>query len=204
MSDRKTHAKEAEIDLCDPMKNDRILLDPARQWLRGVRRAPSPNRDERPAGCAIELLVIHAISLPPGEFGGPFIEDLFLNRLDPDAHPYFRALAEPRVSAHLLLRRDGEVIQFVPFGERAWHAGFSRFRGKNDCNDFSIGIELEGADHVPYDERQYGRLAELGRLFLSAWPGIGRDGIQGHCDIAPGRKTDPGESFSWERFYRLL
>ncbi|VFM94976.1 MAG: AmpD protein [Candidatus Kentron sp. G] len=186
------------------MTNKRITLDPTRRWLEGIRRIPSPNHDERPPGCAIDLLVIHAISLPPGEFGGHFIEDLFLNRLDPNAHPFFRTIAELRVSSHLLVRRDGETIQYVPFQERAWHAGVSQFRGRRHCNDFSIGIELEGSDDVPYEDIQYRRLAELSRLLILAWPGIRRDRIVGHGDIAPGRKTDPGKSFEWDFFHQLL
>lgn len=181
-----------------------MRLDPDHQWLEGVRRVLSPNCDERPVGTDITLLVIHGISLPPGEFGGPFIEDLFLNRLDPDVHPFFRAIAEARVSSHLLVRRSGEVIQYVPFHRRAWHAGVSEFRGKGRCNDFSIGIELEGSEDIPYEDIQYRHLAGICRSIMSAWPGIGRDCIVGHSDISPGRKTDPGAHFDWDFFYRLL
>nr|VFK16516.1 MAG: AmpD protein [Candidatus Kentron sp. LFY] len=179
-------------------------LDAKGQWLEGVRRTPSPNFDERPKGCAVELLVIHGISLPPGEFGGHFIEDLFLNRLDPKAHPFFSTIAGLHVSSHLLVRRSGEVIQYVPFHRRAWHAGASEFRGKTDCNDFSIGIELEGSDEVPYEYTQYQRLASLARLLMGAFPMITHDRIKGHSDIAPGRKTDPGPSFDWDGFRHLL
>lgn len=179
-------------------------MDRTHRWLEGIHRIPSPNHDERPQGCVIDLLVIHAISLPPGEFGGHFIDDLFLNRLDPNAHPFFRTIAELRVSSHLLVRRDGEIIQYVPFRQRAWHAGVSQFRGRHHCNDFSIGIELEGSDDVPYEDIQYRRLAELSRLLTLAWPGIEPDRIVGHSDIAPGRKTDPGKNFDWDSFYKLL
>ena len=161
----------------------------------------SPNCDERPAGAAIELLVIHNISLPPGQFGGPGIIDLFTNKLDPREHPYYREIAELKVSSHFLIRRDGELIQFVPCGGRAWHAGESNWRDRSRCNDFSLGIELEGADDVPFDDRQYARLAELTRL-LKAKYAIAD--IVGHADIAPGRKTDPGACFDWPRFDSLL
>lgn len=177
---------------------------PGRHWLEGVRHTPSPNYDERPAGSAIELVIIHAISLPPGEFGGRFIEDLFMNRLDPGAHPFFREIAQLRVSAHLLVGRSGEVIQYVPLEKRAWHAGASAFRGRGACNDFSIGIELEGSDDVAYDPIQYRRLAGLCRRIMTLWPAVDRDRIVGHRHVSPGRKTDPGESFDWDFFYRLL
>lgn len=152
----------------------------------------------------MDLLVIHGISLPPGEFGGGFIEDLFLNRLDPKAHPSFHSIVGGRVSSHLLVRRDGEVIQYVPFHQRAWHAGISEFRGRTRCNDFSIGIELEGNDDTPYETVQYQRLTGLTRLLMKAFPGITLDRIQGHSDIAPGRKTDPGPNFDWNTFRYLL
>nr|VFJ43457.1 MAG: AmpD protein [Candidatus Kentron sp. FW] len=183
---------------------DGFRLDPKGQWLQGIRRVPSPNFDTRPKGCAVELLVIHGISLPPREFGGHFIDDLFLNRLDPDAHPFFGTITGLRVSSHVLIRRDGEVVQYVPFHRRAWHAGISEFKGRNNCNDFSIGIELEGSDHVPYETIQYRRLTDLARLLIVTWPGITRDSIKGHSDIAPGRKTDPGPAFDWDAFHHLL
>ena len=157
----------------------------------------SPNCDERPPGEAITLLVIHNISLPPGEFGGDGIVRLFTNELDCAAHPYYRTLDGLRVSAHFLIRRPGELLQFVPCARRAWHAGASAWCGRSRCNDFSIGIELEGADDVPYTESQYGVLAELTRTLRSAYPIAD---IAGHCDIAPSRKTDPGPSFDWPRF----
>ncbi len=148
--------------------------------------------------------MIHSISLPPGEFGGPWIDDLFLSRLDPAAHPYFRAIAGVPVSAHLLIRRDGCCVQYVPFGERAWHAGASCFAGRERCNDFSIGIELEGSDDAPFEPAQYETLADVARALMAAYPGIRPDRIAGHSDIAPGRKTDPGPHFDWDRFLALL
>jgi AmpD protein len=169
--------------------------------LDAARQLPSPNCDERPPGVAVELLVIHNISLPPGEFGGDAVSDLFLNRLDPAAHPYFAAIAGLRVSAHFFLRRDGEILQFVPCALRAWHAGQSQWRGRERCNDFSLGIELEGTDDLPYTEPQYERLIALARTLHRRYP------IQdtvGHADIAPGRKTDPGPAFDWLRFHSAL
>ena len=162
---------------------------------------PARNSDERPAGTAIELLVIHNISLPPGEFGGPGIIDLFTGKLDPDAHPYYREIAELQVSAHFLLRRTGEIIQFVACDKRAWHAGESSWRGRSRCNDFSLGIELEGADDRPFEAVQYERLAAIMRVLQAKYP-IAE--VVGHCDIAPGRKTDPGPCFDWVRYRKLL
>lgn len=164
----------------------------------------SPNRDPRPAGCAIDLLVIHNISLPPGEFGGPWIDDLFMNRLDPSAHPYFTAIASRQVSSHLLIRRDGELIQYVPLQMRAWHAGESCFDDRAGCNDFSIGIELEGSDDCPFTDTQYTTLARVTREIQRRYPTITADRITGHSDIAPGRKTDPGPEFDWERYKGLI
>lgn len=173
-------------------------------WLPGARRAPSPNCDERPTGTVVDLLVIHGISLPPGEVGGPWIEDLFLNRLDPNAHPYFAAIAGLRVSSHLLIRRDGEVVQFVDLDQRAWHAGPSSFQGRERCNDYSIGVELEGADTLPYADAQYEVLAETTRGLMARFPAITHGRIVGHSDVAPGRKSDPGPAFDWARYRRLL
>jgi AmpD protein len=167
----------------------------------GVAFLPSPNCDERPAGVDIDLLVIHAISLPPGEFGGAAIEDLFLNRLDPRAHPFYADIAALRVSAHFLVRRDGALLQFVPCVKRAWHAGASCWRGRPDCNDFSIGIELEGCDEAPFEGSQYDSLARLTRALESAYR---ITSIAGHSDIAPGRKTDPGPHFDWGRYRALI
>ncbi|MEX2575149.1 MAG: 1,6-anhydro-N-acetylmuramyl-L-alanine amidase AmpD [Halofilum sp. (in: g-proteobacteria)] len=152
----------------------------------------------------MELVVIHGISLPPGEFGGPGIDQLFTNELDPCAHPYFSEIAALRVSAHLLIRRDGEVVQYVPFHERAWHAGRSCWEGREECNDFAIGIELEGVDDIPYTENQYRRLAQVVGALATAYPGITTTGLAGHCDVAPGRKTDPGPAFDWDRLTALL
>ena len=173
-------------------------------WLPRVRRVPSPNADERPSGCAIDLLVIHNISLPPGEFGGPHIRELFTNRLDPAAHPYFAQIADLRVSAHLLIERSGVATQFVPLDRRAWHAGQSLYCGRERCNDFSIGIELEGSDDRPFTAAQYARLGTLTRLIRDLYPDITGDRIVGHADIAPGRKTDPGPYFDWSRYHTLL
>lgn len=173
-------------------------------WLSGVRRTPSPNQDARPDGASIELVVVHGISLPPGEFGGPWIERFFTNALPPGAHPYFAEVHDRRVSAHLLIRRDGELVQFVPFSRRAWHAGESSWCGRADCNDFSIGIELEGADDIPYTEAQYAALAAVLHALRATYPGIGAGAITGHADIAPGRKTDPGEAFDWGRVRPML
>jgi AmpD protein len=173
-------------------------------WLSPARRVASPNCDERPEDCPTELLVIHGISLPPGEFGGPWIDALFTNGLDVDVHPYFREIEDLRVSAHVLIRRDGEVVQYVPFNRRAWHAGISCFNGRERCNDFSIGIELEGSDDRPYEEVQYRVLADVCRVLLAAYPTLNPERIVGHCDIAPGRKTDPGPYFEWPRLRALL
>ncbi|HET6757374.1 MAG TPA: 1,6-anhydro-N-acetylmuramyl-L-alanine amidase AmpD [Burkholderiales bacterium] len=170
-------------------------------FLQGVALISSANCDERPKGAEIELLVVHNISLPPGEFGGPGIIDFFTNRLDPNAHPYYQTIKDLKVSSHFLIRRDGEIIQFVPCAKRAWHAGVSSWRGCECCNDFSIGIELEGCDDQPFEAIQYEKLAELVRTLKDVFPI--RD-IVGHSDIAPGRKTDPGPCFDWERFRGML
>ncbi|MGN5116745.1 1,6-anhydro-N-acetylmuramyl-L-alanine amidase AmpD [Aeromonas sp. 55A] len=173
-------------------------------WCQQARRVPSPHHNERAAPDDISLLVVHGISLPPGEFGGPFIDDLFMGRLDPDAHPYFAGIHQLRVSAHCLIRRDGELVQYVPFGARAWHAGVSSWQGREACNDFSIGIELEGTDEIPYTEAQYRALVRLTRAISERYPAITHEKIVGHCDIAPGRKTDPGASFQWDYYRQLL
>lgn len=173
-------------------------------WLQPVIHKPSPNCDARPAGCDIDLLVVHGISLPPGEYGGPWIDALFCNCLDPDAHPYFREIDGIKVSSHVLIRRDGEVIQYVPFDQRAWHAGASCYDGRVRCNDFSIGIELEGCDDQPYDKIQYRVLAAIARAIMAAYPSITPARIAGHSDIAPGRKTDPGPCFDWNQLHLLL
>ena len=173
-------------------------------WLRGVRRAPSPNQNERPAGTGIDLLVIHNISLPPAEFGGGFVERLFCNTLDCSEHPWFENLRGLEVSAHLLIARDGTATQFVPFDRRAWHAGASQFAGRANCNDFSIGIELEGTDFVPYTDAQYSSLVRTTRALMREYPAITIGRIVGHEHIAPGRKTDPGASFDWARYRSAL
>ena len=162
---------------------------------------PSPNCDERPAGCAVALVVVHGISLPPGEFGGDAILRLFTNRLDAVAHPYYATIAQLRVSAHFLVRRDGALLQFVPCTRRAWHAGKSSWQGRDRCNDYSVGIELEGADTLPYAAAQYAMLARLVRALRRRYP---IEDVVGHSDIAPGRKSDPGPAFDWERLARLL
>ena len=181
-----------------------VKLDDKAQWLKDVRRMASPNFDDRPEGVDICLLVIHAISLPPGEFGTSCIEQLFCNTLDPDAHPYFEQLRGLEVSAHLLIERSGDIIQFVPFHKRAWHAGRSEFNGREHCNDFSIGIELEGADDVAYESVQYEVLAQVITELQQVWPELAGANIRGHSHISPGRKTDPGPAFDWDRLYSLL
>jgi AmpD protein len=172
-----------------------------RGLLEGVCFIASRNSDERPPGSEVELLVIHNISLPPGEFGGPGIIDLFTSKLDPDAHPYYREIAGLKVSSHFLIRRDGEIIQFVACDRRAWHAGESSWRGRERCNDFSVGVELEGTDDVAFEDVQYERLAELTRALKANYR---ITDILGHSDIAPGRKTDPGPCFDWARYRKLL
>lgn len=172
--------------------------------IEQARQLASPNCDERPLGCEPELVVIHNISLPPGQFGGPWIDALFTNALDPEAHPYFADIHQLRVSAHMLIRRGGELVQYVPFQQRAWHAGVSSYHGRERCNDFSIGIELEGTDDTPYEPCQYRRLAEVILALELSYPGIDRQHMAGHCDIAPGRKSDPGPAFDWQRLYGEL
>lgn len=164
---------------------------------------PSPNYDYRPPGTEIDLLVIHSISLPPRIFGGNAIDNFFCNILDADEHPYFKEIIDLKVSAHLLIRRNGRITQYVPFHLRAWHAGVSSYKGRENCNDFSVGIELEGADDVPYTHEQYYSLANTTQLLMKCYPSISPDRIIGHSDIAPGRKQDPGSIFNWD-FYRQL
>lgn len=171
-------------------------------WLRparAVRLLPSPNCDNRPAQTAVSLLVIHNISLPPNQFGGPHVANLFLNRLNYRAHPWLERLRGLRVSAHFFIRRDGQIVQFVSTDKRAWHAGVSRFEQRERCNDFSLGIELEGTDTQPYSDAQYASLAKLTRLLRNRYP---LRAARGHEHIAPGRKTDPGPAFNWSRFAR--
>lgn len=180
-----------------------VTADP-RHWLDRVRRVQSSNADGRPDGASIELIVLHGISLPPGQFGGRFVEDLFLNRLDIAAHPSFSSLADVRVSAHVFINRRGGITQFVPFDRRAWHAGASKWRGRVRCNDFSIGIELEGADDRPYTSSQYTALNRTLKALFVRYPELGRDTVVGHSEISPGRKTDPGAFFDWKRLYKSL
>lgn len=173
-------------------------------WLSGARRVPSPHCNSRPEGCPVDLLVIHCISLPPGEYGGPHIDTFFLGQLDVEAHPYFAEIAALQVSAHILIDRNGRVTQYVPLDRRAWHAGKSEFDGRCNCNDFSIGIELEGLDTDSYTDAQYRTLAEVTAAIQAAYPQIANDRITGHSDIAPGRKLDPGPDFDWQRYRSLL
>lgn len=182
----------------------RLGLDAAAGLVRGARQVPSPHEDARPEGVDPSLIIIHGISLPPGSFGGTAIDELFTGRLDSADHPYFLQLAGLRVSSHLLIRRRGEVVQYVPLHRRAWHAGQSVWRGRQRCNDFSIGIELEGVDDLPYTPEQYRRLATVIRLMRRQLPSLAQAEIVGHSDVAPGRKTDPGPAFDWDRLRRLL
>ncbi|EHJ84579.1 N-acetylmuramoyl-L-alanine amidase AmpD [Salmonella enterica subsp. enterica serovar Baildon str. R6-199] len=187
---------------------------PDKGWLVEARRVPSPHYDCRPDDEKPSLLVVHNISLPPGEFGGPWIDALFTGTIDPDAHPFFAEIAHLRVSAHCLIRRDGEIVQYVPFDKRAWHAGVSNYQGRERCNDFSIGIELEGTDTLAYTDAQYQQLAAVTRTLIACYPAIAlslairrspiADNMTGHCNIAPDRKTDPGPAFDWPRFRALV
>jgi len=171
-------------------------------WLSSAKKIPSPNFDDRTDASDISLLVIHCISLPAGEFGGNYINDLFCNHLNPDEHPYFATIYQLKVSAHLLIRRDGEIIQYVSFDKRAWHAGVSCYQGREKCNDFSIGIELEGTEVIPYTDAQYDALNAVIDVLLVSYPSLSKQHITGHSDIAPERKTDPGASFDWSRVQR--
>lgn len=172
--------------------------------LVGVKQCFSPNYDERPEPNDISLTVIHCISLPPNHFGADYIERLFCNELNPDEHPYFQEICHLKVSAHILIRRDGEIIQFVPFDKRAWHAGVSQYMGRSKCNDFSIGIELEGTEWEPYTESQYQQLVEVLKCLFKTYPSLTKSTITGHSNIAPDRKTDPGQSFDWQMLFHLL
>ncbi|MBB5020275.1 AmpD protein [Chitinivorax tropicus] len=165
-------------------------------WVHPATHVRSPNTDTRPEGSLVELLVVHNISLPPNQFGGPGVVQLFTNTLPPDEHPFYAQVHQLRVSAHFFIRRDGELVQFVSCLDRAWHAGVSSWRGRARCNDFSIGVELEGSDFVPFTDLQYDCLTQLGRLLRRHFPIVD---VQGHSDIAPGRKTDPGPYFDWQR-----
>lgn len=165
-------------------------------WLEGINRVPSPNVDDRPAGAAVSLVVLHNISLPPGSYGGGHVRALFTNALDPGGHPFFAVIAAARVSAHLLIERDGAVTQFASFERRAWHAGASEFEGQPRCNDFSVGIELEGSDFEPFTDAQYAALNRALAALCASYP---VRAVRGHSDVASGRKTDPGPFFDWDR-----
>lgn len=180
-----------------------MQLDPSSGWCDGIQRCPSPNFNQRPLG-EVSLLVIHNISLPPRQFGTGKVQAFFQNRLDADEHPYFASIASLQVSAHFFIERDGAVTQFVSCNERAWHAGVSRFSERENCNDFSLGIELEGTDDLPFTAAQYAALIELIRQLQMAYPAITLERICGHSDIAPGRKTDPGPAFDWQRVRMAL
>jgi len=182
----------------------RLDLDPVTGLLGRARQVPSPNCDDRPLGVTADLIVLHGISLPPGEFGGPSIDLLFTNQLPADEHPYFGEVAGLQVSAHVLVRRDGEIVQYVPFQRRAWHAGQSSWAGRARCNDFSIGIELEGTDATPYAPVQYAMAARLIAELCRAYPTLAPGRVVGHSDVAPGRKTDPGIAFDWPLLRALV
>jgi len=172
--------------------------------IEGVTQIPSENCNARPQNSDIRLIVLHNISLPAGEFGGPYISQLFTNQLQKDSHPSFADIYRLKVSAHLLIRRDAEVIQYVPFHRRAWHAGASEYQGETDCNNVSIGIELEGTDNTPYEKQQYTKLAEIIIKLRQCYPNIAKDAITSHSNIAPGRKTDPGPAFDWDKIHALI
>ncbi len=181
-----------------------MIVDSKTGWVVGVRRVASPNHDERPAGAELSLIVVHGISLPPGEFGAGWIDRFFCNDLPGDVHPFFATICDRTVSSHVLIARDGTLTQYVPFDRRAWHAGPSTYCGRTRCNDFSIGIELEGTDDLPYDAAQYRALAQLVAALRRAYPTLANAEVVGHSDIAPGRKTDPGPSFDWAELRRQL
>lgn len=187
--------------MIDSTDNSAMIID---GWLQWAEHCPSPNFNLRPNNIDISLLIIHNISLPPGEFGGGYVQRFFQNELDVSIHPYFATLAELKVSAHLFIERDGKVIQFVSFDARAWHAGNSSFAGVADCNNYSIGIELEGADDIPYTDAQYSSVAKVSRQLLLTYPKLTPERITGHSDVAPGRKTDPGPAFDWGRYRNSL
>lgn len=181
-----------------------MQLDLKNGLIDSVRLQLSPNCDDRPDESDISLVVIHGISLPPGEFGGAGIDQLFTNTLDPEEHPYYEEVYQLKLSCHLLIRRDGELIQYVPFNKRAWHAGESVHDGREQCNNYAIGIELEGTDEQPYEAVQYERLAEVIKLLFDSYLKLDRNSIVGHCDIAPDRKTDPGPAFDWKKLQASL
>lgn len=184
--------------------NTELRIDDQGEWLEGIRKVISPNVDQRPENTAIDLLVIHSISLPPDEFGGDYIDQLFTNSLDPNGHPYFKEIASRMVSAHILINRQGVLTQYVPFTQRAWHAGDSSFEGRKNCNDYAIGIELEGCDSKDFTQVQYEILTDITGAIMQYWPKITKDRITGHCHISPNRKTDPGPTFNWDDYYASL
>ena len=181
-----------------------MFIDANTGLIDEARQQPSPNCDIRPNKSEVALIVIHSISLPPGKFGGDYIDQLFCNNLNSNEHPYFKEIAELKVSSHILIRRDGELVQYVPLHMRAWHAGVSKYKERECCNDFSIGIELEGEDDTPYTDIQYQILSNLIKKLIMHYPQLNQQTIAGHCDIAPERKTDPGDAFDWEYFKKLL
>ncbi len=181
-----------------------LKVDKPSSLLMDIPYIASPNCDDRPVADDISLIVLHGISLPAGQFGGPYVEHFFTNRLNHTLDPGFDEIKDMRVSAHLFIRRDGSIIQFVPFQKRAWHAGKSQYEGREACNDFSIGIELEGTDEVEYTGNQYQQLGAVIEAILTAYPAISRDRITGHSNIAPGRKTDPGSAFDWAKLAHVL
>lgn len=186
------------------MQRTEFSIDVQTGIMSGARYVHSPNHDARPAGSIPELIIVHGISLPPGEYGGPWVDLLFTNALPPARHPYFAQIEGLQVSTHLLIRRDGELVQYVPFHLRAWHAGKSCYEGRERCNDFSIGIELEGSDEQAYEPVQYRRLADAILALCTTYPSLSPERIAGHSDVAPGRKTDPGPAFDWPRLRAML
>lgn len=173
-------------------------------WLVNERRVLSPHFDQRPEPQDISLLIIHYISLPPEQFGGGYIDDFFQGKLDPQAHPYFQEISPLRVSAHCLIERTGRITQYVNFADRAWHAGLSCFEGRDKCNDFAIGIELEGSNEQPFTDAQYLALQALTQEIMRTYPHITKERIVGHCDVSPGRKIDPGQYFDWQRYLQNI
>lgn len=182
----------------------RTLMKIDNHWLKQAVKVHSPNFDERPVAEDISLIIIHCISLPPDQFGGAYINQLFCNQLNPDKHPYFKEIIQMKVSAHLLIKRCGEVVQYVAFNKRAWHAGISEYQGRQQCNDFSIGIELEGSENKQYEDKQYVQLTRVIKTLLIYYPSLSSQHIVGHSDIAPNRKKDPGKFFSWEKLFSAL
>jgi AmpD protein len=180
-----------------------MKINPATGLLDGCKQCPSPNKDVRPGNTTIDLVVVHSISLPPGKYGGDAIEHFFQNQLDKNEHPYFEEICEMQVSSHALIKRTGEIVQFVPFHERAWHAGQSNYQGRDRCNDFSIGIELEGTDNDNFEDVQYQQLALLVSALQQAYPAL-TGNITGHSDISPGRKKDPGTGFNWDKLQQHI